>query len=165
MVDDSSSTLKPAQVAQVLVRQATAKHNDRYDKVFIKAFMAGVMLSFGGLLSEVLQGGATGLTASNPGIVRILGGFVFPVGLVMIVLQGQELLTSNMMTFPMAVAKRVIPWWGLPLNWIIVFFWKLDWKSFLRCCPRSLHRNCVGTAIFRVYSEICHHQGRDARMA
>ena len=73
------------------------------------------MLSFGGLLSEVLQGGAAGLTASNPGIVKILGGFVFPVGLVMcvyvpplsapdlltsttrIVLQGQELLTSNMM--------------------------------------------------------------------
>ena len=46
-------------------------------------FMAGAMLSFGGLLSEVLQGGAAGLTASNPGIVRVLGGFVFPVGLVM----------------------------------------------------------------------------------
>jgi len=44
------------------------------------------MLSYGGLLSEVLQGGAPGLTASNPGIVKILGGFVFPVGLVMYVL-------------------------------------------------------------------------------
>lgn len=43
------------------------------------------MLSFGGLLSEVLQGGSPGLTASNPGIVKILGGFVFPVGLVMCV--------------------------------------------------------------------------------
>ena len=45
--------------------------------------MAGAMLAFGGLLSEVLQGGAPGLTASNPGIVKVLGGFVFPVGLVM----------------------------------------------------------------------------------
>jgi formate/nitrite transporter len=130
MVNDLTSTLKPAEVAQVLVQQAIAKHNDRYDKVFIKAFMAGAMLSFGGLLSEVLQGGATGLTASNPGIVRVLGGFVFPVGLVMIVLQGQELLTSNMMTFPMAVAKRAIPWWGLPLNWIIVLFGNLTGSLF-----------------------------------
>lgn len=47
--------------------------------------MAGAMLSFGGLLSEVIQGGAAGLTASNPGIVKVLGGFVFPVGLVMCV--------------------------------------------------------------------------------
>jgi len=43
------------------------------------------MLSYGGLLSEVLQGGATDLTTSNPGLVKILGGFVFPVGLVMYV--------------------------------------------------------------------------------
>lgn len=43
------------------------------------------MLSFGGLLSEVISGGAPGLTDSNPGIVKILGGIVFPVGLVMYV--------------------------------------------------------------------------------
>lgn len=72
------------------------------------------MLSFGGLLSEIISGGAAGLTQSNPGIVKVLGGFVFPVGLTMcvsfysveehpvdrkirIVLQSQELLTSNMM--------------------------------------------------------------------
>ncbi|KIM40176.1 hypothetical protein M413DRAFT_73294 [Hebeloma cylindrosporum] len=88
------------------------------------------MLSFGGLLSEVLQGGAAGLTASNPGIVKILGGFVFPVGLVMIVLQGQELLTSNMMVFPMAVAKQAVPWWSLPVNWVIVFFGNLAGSLF-----------------------------------
>lgn len=41
------------------------------------------MLSFGGLLSEVVGGGATGLTASNPGLAKVLSGFVFPVGLVM----------------------------------------------------------------------------------
>jgi formate/nitrite transporter FocA (FNT family) len=101
MVNDPPSTLKPAEVAEILVQHAVAKHKDRYDKVFFKAvslktlklglhvingrsqFMAGAMLSFGGLLSEVLQGGATGLNASNPGIVKVLGGFVFPVGLVM----------------------------------------------------------------------------------
>jgi hypothetical protein len=100
------STLKPAEVAVVMVEQAVAKHRTRADVIFLKGvrllaslriviplssyndvttaqFFAGVMLSYGGLLSEVLQGGAAGLTQSNPGIVKILGGFVFPVGLVM----------------------------------------------------------------------------------
>jgi formate/nitrite transporter FocA (FNT family) len=45
--------------------------------------LAGVMLSFGGLLNIVITGGSPGLTASNPGLVKILGGFVFPAGLVM----------------------------------------------------------------------------------
>lgn len=44
------------------------------------------MLSFGGLLSEVISGGSPALTLSNPGIVKILGGLVFPVGLVMCVI-------------------------------------------------------------------------------
>ncbi|KAF9529403.1 Formate/nitrite transporter [Crepidotus variabilis] len=124
------STLTPDEVASVMVKLGVKKHKDRYASIFFKAFLAGAMLSFGGLLSEVLQGGAAGLTASNPGIVKVLGGFVFPVGLVMIVLQGQELLTSNMMVFPMAVAKRAVPWWSLPLNWVIVTFGNLTGSLF-----------------------------------
>ncbi|KAF8161173.1 Formate/nitrite transporter [Crassisporium funariophilum] len=130
MAVDMPSTLRPDEVAHLMVEHGIKKHRDRYEIIFMKAFMAGAMLSFGGLLSEVLQGGAAGLTASNPGIVKILGGFVFPVGLVMIVLQGQELLTSNMMIFPMAIAKGAIPWWSLPVNWIIVFFGNLAGSLF-----------------------------------
>ncbi|KAK7472788.1 hypothetical protein VKT23_000896 [Stygiomarasmius scandens] len=127
---DAPSTLKPAAVAVSMVEYAVAKHRDRFDKVFIKAFLAGVMLSFGGLLSEIISGGATGLNTANPGIVKILGGFVFPVGLVMIVLNGYELLTSNMMVFPMAILKGAIPWWSLPVNWIIVTFGNLVGSLF-----------------------------------
>ncbi len=105
------STLKPAQVAVVMVEAAVAKHRTRADKVFAKAvsripapilshssnvatpwlvdqhpqFFAGVMLSFGGLLSEIIQAGSAGINSSNPGLVKILGGAVFPVGLVMYV--------------------------------------------------------------------------------
>jgi formate/nitrite transporter len=47
-----------------------------------------------------------------------------------IVLQGQELLTSNMMVFPMALMKRAVPWWSLPMNWIIVMFGNLVGSLF-----------------------------------
>jgi len=127
---DTPSTLPPAQVASAMVAHGVAKHKTRVDIVFFKAFLAGVMLSFGGLLYVVIVGGSTGLTASNPGLVHVLGGFVFPVGLVMIVLNGYELLTSNMMVFPMAVIKRAIPWWSLPLNWLVVTFGNLCGSLF-----------------------------------
>ncbi|KAI0026877.1 putative formate/nitrite transporter [Vararia minispora EC-137] len=130
MYTPTPSTLKPNEVAAVLVETAVLKHHTRYDKTFFKAFLAGVMLSFGGLLSEIIQGGSQGINSSNPGLVKILGGFVFPVGLVMIVLQGQELLTSNMMTFPMALLTRSIPVWSLPVNWIIVMFGNLVGSLF-----------------------------------
>jgi formate/nitrite transporter len=125
-----SSTLSPAQVAVYFLKAGAAKHRDRYESIFMKAVLAGVMLSFGGLLSEVISGGSPALTISNPGIVKVLGGFVFPIGLVMIVLQGHELLTSNMFVFPMAVLKGVVPWWSLPLNWLLVTFGNLVGSLF-----------------------------------
>ncbi|OBZ66535.1 putative formate transporter [Grifola frondosa] len=48
----------------------------------------------------------------------------------MIVLQGQELLTSNMMVYPMACIKGAVPWWGLPYNWVIVTFGNLCGSLF-----------------------------------
>ncbi|KAF8633302.1 hypothetical protein AX17_004477 [Amanita inopinata Kibby_2008] len=123
------STLRPEEVARALVKSGVAKHKDRYESVFLKAVLAGVMLSFGGLLSEFVNG-SPGLAQSNPGLLRAIAAFVFPVGLVMIVLQGQELLTSNMMIFPLAVLKGAIPWWSLPLNWFIVFWGNLAGSLF-----------------------------------
>ncbi|KAH7888562.1 putative formate/nitrite transporter [Phlebopus sp. FC_14] len=127
---DAPSTLKPDQVAAALVESAVAKHNTRYDKTFFKAVLAGVMLSFGGLLNVILVGGSPALSSANPGLAKVLGGFVFPVGLVMIVLQGLDLLTSHFMIIPMAVVKGAIPWWSIPVNWTIVFFGNLVGSLF-----------------------------------
>ncbi|CAE6396097.1 unnamed protein product [Rhizoctonia solani] len=126
----TDATLTPAQTAQKMFDLALAKNRQRADVVFFKAFIAGVFLSFGGLLYVIISGGSAGLTAANPGLVKILGGLVFPVGLVMIVLQGQELLTSNMMTVPMLLVKRAAPWWSLPVNWLIVLFGNLAGSLF-----------------------------------
>ncbi|KAI3618671.1 formate nitrite [Moniliophthora roreri] len=143
---DTPSTLKPAAVAAAMVQHGVAKHKDRYEAVFIKA-LAGVYLSFGGLIFEILSGGATTLTRTDPGIIKVLAAFTFPVGLVMyvhstprpqshferplrIVLTGQELLTSNMMVMPMAAIKGAIPWWSIPLNWLIVTFGNLVGSLF-----------------------------------
>ncbi|KAJ4467978.1 Formate/nitrite transporter [Lentinula edodes] len=149
-MNTASPTLKPAAVAALIVEHAVLKHNTPYGVIFSKAFLAGVMLSFGGLLSEVTSGGATSLTTSNPGLAKVLGGFVFPVGLVMIVLNGYELLTSNMMYFPMAVAKRAVPWWSLPVNWIIVTFGNLVGSLFFGAILVK-YSGIVSTAPYNTY--------------
>ncbi|KAL5528082.1 hypothetical protein ACEPAF_7218 [Sanghuangporus sanghuang] len=124
------STLPPRDVAIAMIEHGVVKHQTRYDKVFFKAVLAGAFLSTGGLLLEIIEGGSPQLNSDNPGLVKILGGGVFPVGLVMIVLTGQELLTSNMMVFPMAWMKGAIPWWSTFVNWIIVLFGNLCGSLF-----------------------------------
>jgi formate/nitrite transporter FocA (FNT family) len=99
------STLPPAQVAEAIVAQGVAKHRTRIDRIFFKAVrpssmssrsldntnvyasltqvLAGIMLSFGGLMSQIVSDGSPQMTQNNPGLVMILSGFVFPVGLIM----------------------------------------------------------------------------------
>ncbi|EIW83150.1 formate nitrite transporter [Coniophora puteana RWD-64-598 SS2] len=148
----TASTLKPSEVTVALINQAVTKHRTRYDKTFVKAFMAGVMLSFGGLLDVVISGGSPGIAASNPGLVKVMGGFVFPVGLVMIVLQGFDLLTSNLMTFPMAVIKGALPWWSIPVNWIIVTFGNLAGSLFFAAIL-SKYTGLVTDAPYNTYMQ------------
>lgn len=57
---------------------------------------------------------------TQPGLLRLVEGLVFPVGLSLIVLIGAELLTSDMMIMLLGVIKGRIPWWGLPYNYFVV---------------------------------------------
>jgi formate/nitrite transporter FocA (FNT family) len=43
------------------------------------------MLSFGGLMNEIINAGSTTLSEQNPALVKVLGGFVFPTGFVLCV--------------------------------------------------------------------------------
>ncbi|PFH51559.1 hypothetical protein AMATHDRAFT_74908 [Amanita thiersii Skay4041] len=124
------ATLSQSQIAREMVKYAVSKHKERYESTFMKAVLGGVMLSFGGLLSEIVNGGSAGIGQSNPGLLKVLSGIVFPVGLVMISLQGQELLTSDMLYFPMACLIGEVPWWGLAVNWFLVFFGNLAGSLF-----------------------------------
>ncbi|KAF8234086.1 hypothetical protein L208DRAFT_1263665 [Tricholoma matsutake] len=126
----SAGVFSQPKVACLFIEAGVTKHNTRIDILFLKAFMAGVLLSFWNLLSEMASTGSPTFNASNPGLVKLISGFVCPIGLVMIVLNSQELLTSNMLIFPMAVWKRVVPWWGLPYNWLVVFFGNLVGSLF-----------------------------------
>ena len=75
--------------------------------------------SYGGFL-EAVVGGSPSANTNNPGLLRLVEGLVFPVGLTLIVLTGMELLTSDMMIIELGVFKRRIPWWGIPYNWVVV---------------------------------------------
>jgi formate/nitrite transporter FocA (FNT family) len=85
----------PAEGAELLCKLAEQKAMQPYDHIFLKAFLGGVYLSFGGFLYLIVAGGSAGLNASNPGLLRVIEGLVFPVGLVIIVLTGTELFTGN----------------------------------------------------------------------
>jgi formate/nitrite transporter FocA (FNT family) len=77
------------------------------------------------MLVQVIQGGSGTLRTDYPGLITLVAAFFFPVGLIMLVLTGQDLCTANFMVVPMAWMKGRVRLWEIPVNWIFVFFGNL----------------------------------------
>ncbi|MBN1246671.1 MAG: formate transporter FocA [Anaerolineae bacterium] len=81
------------------------------------AILAGAFISLGGIYSTVVVAG----TSSLPyGVQRLLGGLVFCLGLILVVVGGAELFTGNALIV-MAWATRKITTAQVLRNWGIVY--------------------------------------------
>jgi formate/nitrite transporter len=80
-----------------------------------------------GVLSGVFLGYATSLalTANSQGLPAIVGALIFPVGFVMLVLLGFELVTGNLALLPMAWMDGRVGFPELLRNWSWVFLGNL----------------------------------------
>ncbi|WP_448957774.1 formate/nitrite transporter family protein, partial [Klebsiella michiganensis] len=74
--------------------------------LLILGFLAGAFIATGFLLDIHVIGT---LPAEWGSFGALLGAAVFPIGLILTILAGGELLTGNMMTLPMAWFAREIP--------------------------------------------------------
>jgi formate/nitrite transporter len=72
------------------------------------ALLGGMFIAIGGLLSILVAGGMPGLGSQYPGIVKFAAGAMFPIGLVLVVVAGGGLFTSDCATLPMAYWQKKI---------------------------------------------------------
>jgi formate/nitrite transporter len=98
--------------------------------LLVLSVLAGAFISFGaifattvsaGSIAIVTTGGGPALSAGLPyGVVRLLTGFAFSLGLILVVVSGAELFTGNNLIV-MAWASGKVKTRDLLLNWTITF--------------------------------------------
>lgn len=99
---------KPDQIAQVTVETGVKKAHNPLLTVLVLGFLGGAFISIGFLLDIRVISNAPAEWGS---IVNFIGAAVFPIGLILVLLAGGELLTGNMMAVPLArMAKRITTW-------------------------------------------------------
>jgi formate transporter len=85
--------LKPDEVAKNMLKTAVSKASLSVSDFLIRGFLSGALLGFGTCLA---------FTASKQTTFPIVGALIFPVGFVLIVLLGLELVTGNFALLPVA---------------------------------------------------------------
>ena len=99
--------------------------------LLVLSVLAGAFISFGAIFATTVSAGSIVTTAQDGnaissavlpfGVVRLLSGLVFSLGLILVVIGGAELFTGNNMIV-MAWASRKVKTRDLLLNWVIAFF-------------------------------------------
>ncbi|MDR0268237.1 formate/nitrite transporter family protein [Paenibacillus sp.] len=112
-----SSFSTPQQIKDIAIEVGEKKAKTSLPAVLVLGFLAGAFIALGFLLDIRVIGTAPKEWGS---VVNLLGGAVFPVGLILTVLAGGELLTGNMMALPMAWFARKIGFGSVLKNLALV---------------------------------------------
>ena len=92
------------ELGDLLVQSSTHKVNQSYLKVALLGIMAGAFISLGAEASS-----AASYSIVSTGLAKTLAGVIFPIGLMMIVLVGGQLFTSNCMNVSAVFDQKVKP--------------------------------------------------------
>jgi formate transporter len=108
---------KPEKIMEKTVENGFKKANYSYLQTAILGFEAGAFIALGYLLSIRVT---ASLSSELEGLGSLIGASVFPIGLILTLMAGGELLTGNMMALPLAKLARLINIKQLINNWMIV---------------------------------------------
>jgi formate/nitrite transporter len=111
-------TQSPPEMAQTICDVGCKKTKLQIGKMFVLALLAGAYIGFGAQLSTAVKVGLADVVGT--GFANLVGGAVFAVGLMLVVIGGAELFTGNNL-ITIACCQRKVSVVDLLKNWIVVY--------------------------------------------
>jgi len=109
--------LTPVEAAEAVMGNGKRVLTQPIASTIVLSLLAGFYIAFGAQLATVVTHDATAHLGS--GVARFLGGSVFSVGLMLVIICGAELFTGNTLLAKSALHGE-IPWLKLAENWVVV---------------------------------------------
>ncbi|WP_202709326.1 formate/nitrite transporter family protein [Sporosalibacterium faouarense] len=130
--------LAPSEVAEYTIIAGETKAKLSIVRTLLLAIMAGIFIGLGAYGDIIVM---QSLSNIDIGLMKFLGAFVFPVGLMLVVIAGAELFTgNNLMT--LALASKKITLKQLLRNWFLVYLgnfigsiilaWSISYSNLLQ---------------------------------
>lgn len=109
----------PKTIAETVAQSVgVVKANSPWLSLFVLGILAGAYVGFGGLLSTAVTFDAA--SRLGMGLTKLLGGAAFSLGLMLVVIAGGELFTSNSLMFSSVIIGEVT-WEKMLAKWGIVY--------------------------------------------
>lgn len=118
--EENFGAVRPNRIAVLVEEAGVSKAKLPFLQMFVLALLAGAFIGFGGAAYTVAM---TGVDATY-GPARLLGGLVFSLGLILVVVGGAELFTGNALMV-MAAVDRKISAREMIRSWTVVYLGNL----------------------------------------
>jgi len=118
MSSDHKLFLTPREVAHAIAINGRRVLDQNIGRTLVLSLLAGFYIAFGAQLSTVVTQDAARFVGL--GIARFMGGSLFSIGLMLVVVCGAELFTGNSLLAGTALHGEIL-WRSLAKNWTIVF--------------------------------------------
>ncbi|CAK7892884.1 hypothetical protein CAAN1_01S12134 [[Candida] anglica] len=128
---DESLYITTNEAALAVVATAMKKARLSIDTLIINSFTGGMLFSAGGMLHLLVQAKNPEIMEINPGIVQLLQGILYPIGLFYVVIMGVDLFNSNILFFTVAVARNAVTVLDLLISWIVSWWFNLVGNIFV----------------------------------
>lgn len=111
--------LTPGEFVNFYAQVGAKKASNGAGRLFLAGVLAGFLIAFGAVAASTACYGL-----ENPSVARVVGGLLFPFGLIMVILTGAELFTGNCMIIVSLLEKRAALT-GMVRNLAIVYLGNL----------------------------------------
>lgn len=120
MENFSIDAYKAKEIAERVEQFSVSKSATDPLRVFALALLAGAFIGFASVFYTLVIHAST----MSPGMTRLIGGLVFSLGLILVIVAGAELFTGNNLLVMACVDKKITVK-QLVVNWIVVFLGNL----------------------------------------
>lgn len=130
MVDDTNY-ITPHEAALAVVATSMKKARLHITTLILNALMGGFLFSSGSILYIMIHSNNPSAETNNPGLLDILGGIAFGIGLFYVVIMGVDLYNSNILFFSVGLLRGAISIWDLLISWFISLFGNIGGSLFM----------------------------------
>ncbi|CAI5760650.1 unnamed protein product [Candida verbasci] len=128
---DDNLYLSTYEAALAVVATSMKKARLRIDTLIINSIIGGMLFTSGGMLHVLIEGTMPEIYKSNPGIIYLLQGLVWPIGLTYVVILGVDLFNSNILFFSAGLCRKAISVIDLIISWTISYAFNLVGTIFV----------------------------------
>ncbi len=121
-------TKTPPQIKDAIEKAGESKANLSFTQMSILGILAGIFIGFGAILSSTVSHDLVGYV--GVGVTKFASGAAFTVGLMLVVVCGAELFTSNNL-ISIAFFEKRISFLKLGKNWVVVYLFNFVGSLFL----------------------------------